>query len=160
MDEERLFNLTQFPDIGLYMDQIISLTETRLKGYRRNESEKLLTKSMINNYSKDDLLPPSSHKQYGREHLARIFMIYFLKQILAIPDVKQIMQWEQEMESSFPAFEEALAGAMKEVSDRVQALPQGDAALHQEIVNLCVEAYARKHMVEKLLDTLAKPDPS
>ena len=69
----------QLPDIGLYMDQIMTLMD-RVFAVKFPKGE--LTKAMINNYVKAGLLPRPSGKKYEREHLARILMIYILKQSL------------------------------------------------------------------------------
>ena len=54
----------ELPNIGLYMDQVTSFLEERLKNSTRNPGEdKVLTKTMINNYAKNDLLPPPEKKK-------------------------------------------------------------------------------------------------
>ena len=60
------------PDIGLYMDQVTTLMDTRLAGSKRYPDDKILTKTMINNYTKNHLLPPSDKKKYSREHVINI----------------------------------------------------------------------------------------
>ena len=58
------------PDIELYMDQVTTFMDSRLKNAARNpEADKILTKTMINNYAKNDLLPPPVRKKYSREHM-------------------------------------------------------------------------------------------
>ena len=47
------------PNIDLYMDQITTFMEAHLSSSKRYEEDKILTKTMINNYSKNHLLPPS-----------------------------------------------------------------------------------------------------
>ena len=58
------------PDIGLYMDQVTTLMDTRLAGSKRYPDDKILTKTMINNYTKNHLLPPSDKKKYSRTCLS------------------------------------------------------------------------------------------
>ena len=56
----------EIPNIDLYMDQITTFMDDHLKSSKRFEDDKILTKTMINNYSKNNLLPPSEKKKaYG-----------------------------------------------------------------------------------------------
>ena len=76
------------PNIELYMDQVTTFMDDQLKGCKRNEGDKILTKTMINNYSKNHLLPPSNKKKYSKEHLILLIYIYYLKNFLSISDIK------------------------------------------------------------------------
>lgn len=88
LDEE--IKLNQIPDIPLYIDQIIQLFESNLGNSKRNEGDKLLTKTMINNYAKDKLLFPIKNKKYTKAHILLIILTYDMKQILSISDIKEI----------------------------------------------------------------------
>lgn len=77
------------PSVALYMDQVIQLFENTYKDTLRNDSEKVLTKTMINNYAKGKLLFPIENKKYTDEHLMLISLIYQLKGVLSINDIKQ-----------------------------------------------------------------------
>ena len=79
------------PDIGLYMDQVTTLMENKLKGGKRYPEDKIMTKTMINNYTKNHLLPPSDKKKYSRGHVLLILMIYYLKNMLSITDIKTVL---------------------------------------------------------------------
>lgn len=81
---------SEIPEIDLYMDQVTTFIEDKLKEYRRWENDKLLTKTMINNYTKNDLLPRPCKKKYGKNHIMSLFFIFYLKQILSIQDIKQL----------------------------------------------------------------------
>ena len=63
------------PSIELYMDQVTSFIDGQLAGSKRHEDDKLLTKTMINNYTKNDLLPPPVKKKYSKEHLLSLIFI-------------------------------------------------------------------------------------
>lgn len=76
------------PNLDLYMDQVITLFEEKLGHTKRSEEDKLLTKTMINNYAKDRLLMPAKKKKYTREHIILMILLYELKQILTISDIK------------------------------------------------------------------------
>lgn len=88
MNFEEEVEFQDIPSIDLYMDQVISIFENNLKGYKRNEKDKILTKTMINNYVKDKLLMGVKNKKYSREHIILLVLIYNLKQSLAIGDIK------------------------------------------------------------------------
>ena len=76
------------PDIELYMDQVTTFMDSRLKNAARNpEVDKILTKTMINNYTKAKIFPPPVKKKYSRTHLMLLIMIYHLKAILSIKDI-------------------------------------------------------------------------
>ena len=81
-------NLDNFPELDLYMDQVIQLFESKLSYTKRNEDDKLLTKTMINNYAKGNLLMKIKNKKYTTEHLILIGLIYNLKGALSINDIK------------------------------------------------------------------------
>ncbi|WP_077211262.1 DUF1836 domain-containing protein [Bacillus dakarensis] len=85
-------NLNDIPDIDLYMDQVIQLFEKKFNTVKRNDEEKILTKTMINNYAKAKLFFPIKNKKYSREHLILISLIYQLKGTLSINDIKEAMQ--------------------------------------------------------------------
>lgn len=81
------------PDIELYMDQVTTFMDSRLKNAARNpEVDKILTKTMINNYAKNDLLPPPVRKKYSREHMLLLIFIYYFKGILSISDIQTVLK--------------------------------------------------------------------
>lgn len=79
------------PEIELYMDQITTFMDEHLKSSKRFEDDKILTKTMINNYTKNDLLPPSNKKKYSKEHMILLIFIYYFKNFLSISDIKSIL---------------------------------------------------------------------
>ncbi|RSD26613.1 DUF1836 domain-containing protein [Mesobacillus subterraneus] len=84
--------LEDIPGIDLYMDQVIQLFEKNFGNSTRNEEEKVLTKTMINNYAKGKLFFPIKNKKYSKEHLILISLIYQLKGGLSIQDIKQTLE--------------------------------------------------------------------
>lgn len=80
--------LSDIPEIDLYMDQVIQLFENRFASSKRNDEEKILTKTMINNYAKGKLFFPIHNKKYSKDHLILISLIYQLKGTLSINDIK------------------------------------------------------------------------
>jgi len=85
---ETNISLQEMPEIDLYMDQVIQLFDHTYKNKKRNEDEKVLTKTMINNYAKGKLFIPIKNKKYSKKHLILISLIYQLKGALSINDIK------------------------------------------------------------------------
>lgn len=81
----------EVPNIDLYMDQITSFMDEHLQSSKRFDDDKILTKTMINNYSKNDLLPPSEKKKYSPEHMVLLLFIYYFKNFLSISDIQSIL---------------------------------------------------------------------
>ncbi|MBR1390477.1 MAG: DUF1836 domain-containing protein [Lachnospiraceae bacterium] len=79
------------PNIDLYMDQITTFMDTQLAASRRYPDDKILTKTMINNYAKNNLLPPPVKKKYSKEHVLTLIFIYYFKNILSIGDIQEIL---------------------------------------------------------------------
>ena len=59
----------EIPNIDLYMDQVTTFMDEHLAACRRTDDDKILTKTMINNYTKNDFLPPPVKKKYSKEHM-------------------------------------------------------------------------------------------
>jgi len=85
---ETNISLQEIPEIDLYMDQVIQLFDHTFKDKKRDDDEKVLTKTMINNYAKGKLLIPIKNKKYSKKHLILISLIYQLKGALSINDIK------------------------------------------------------------------------
>lgn len=80
------------PNIPLYMDQVTTFMDAQLSASKRYESDKILTKTMINNYAKNDLLPPPTKKKYSKEHLLLLVFIYYFKNLLTITDIQALLK--------------------------------------------------------------------
>lgn len=78
----------QIPDIPLYMDQLTTFMDERLEKTRRYPEDKVLTKTMINNYAKNNLLPPPVKKKYTKEHTLLLLFIYYFKNMLSFKDIE------------------------------------------------------------------------
>ncbi|MCI8442715.1 MAG: DUF1836 domain-containing protein [Provencibacterium sp.] len=81
----------QIPNLDLYMDQIITIFDENLRGNKRFPEDKLLTKTMINNYSKEGVLKPVKGKKYSREHIIQMLMVYSMKNTLTIQEIKRVL---------------------------------------------------------------------
>lgn len=83
----------EIPNIELYMDQVTRFFDERLRSSTRNKGEdKILTKTMINNYAKNNVLPPPVKKRYTRDHMITLLIIYYFKYFLSISDVETIIK--------------------------------------------------------------------
>lgn len=84
----------EFPSVDLYIDQVVSLLENSLSDYIKNDNDKddkVITKTMINNYVKHNVITPPINKKYNKEHLAYLFVVFILKQIYSIGEIKKLI---------------------------------------------------------------------
>ncbi len=93
LDRIEYIKAEDIPDIDLYMDQVTTFMESHLRTSARNpQQDKILTKTMINNYAKNDLLPPPVRKKYSRDHVLLLIFIYYYKGILSISDIQELLK--------------------------------------------------------------------
>jgi len=121
---------SKIPDIDLYIDQVIQLFENNLEQVKRNPTDKILTKTMINNYSKDKLLFQNKNKKYSKNHILLMILIYDLKQILSIADIKRLftpmIETLSENESEFN---------LNSIYDEYLLLKQNEIDREKELLN-------------------------
>ena len=80
------------PNIDLYMDQVLTFMDRKLRSAVRPQTEdRILTKTMINNYAKNNLLPSPEKKRYSKDHLLMLIFIYYFKNILSITDIQKLL---------------------------------------------------------------------
>jgi len=79
------------PNIDLYMDQVLTFLEKELGTVREVNEDKAMTKTMINNYTKNQILPPPEKKKYSRDHMLNLIFIYYFKNFLGLKDIKSIL---------------------------------------------------------------------
>ncbi|MGN8800669.1 DUF1836 domain-containing protein [Candidatus Merdisoma sp. HCP28S3_D10] len=170
------------PGIDLYMDQVTTFMDSQLKSSKRYEEDKILTKTMINNYAKNRLLPPPEKKKYSREHMLLLIFIYYFKNILSISDIQSLLtpltekyfhtdhalQLEHIYNEVF-CLEKGQIEALKEdliqgyrTSEQVFSdAPEEDKEFLQLFSFICLlsfDVYMKKTVIEKLVDQLPKPD--
>ncbi|MFR1832387.1 MAG: DUF1836 domain-containing protein [Lachnospiraceae bacterium] len=80
------------PDIPLYMDQVTTFMDEHLGQTKRYPEDKVLTKTMINNYAKNNLLPPPIKKKYSKEHMLMLIFIYYFKNLLSFHDIEELFR--------------------------------------------------------------------
>lgn len=91
LDQLSYIKPEKIPNIDLYMDQVTTFMEENLKKAKRNPEDKALTKTMINNYAKNNLLPPPVKKKYSKEHILLLLFIYYYKNLLSFTDIEQLL---------------------------------------------------------------------
>jgi len=138
---------TDFPDIELYMDQVISVLEKHLEPYFGEE--KCITSTMINNYVKNHILPPPENKRYGRGHLAHLYIICFFKQFMQLSDISVLLEklWEElGEEKAYTLFRRELERAYCAVSQSEPVSAPVPATVAQQVLRTaCVAAIAILH---------------
>ncbi len=82
----------EIPSIDLYLDQITCLMSEQLSRGSPRFRDRILTKTMVNNYSKDGLLSPLNGKKYSKEQFLQMLLVYAMKNTLSIGEIKQVLQ--------------------------------------------------------------------
>ena len=83
----------EIPNIDLYMDQVLTFMDSRLRSAVRPQTEdRILTKTMINNYAKNDLLPPPVKKKYSKEHVLMLIFIYYYKAVIPMNEIQTLLK--------------------------------------------------------------------
>lgn len=166
------------PNIDLYMDQVTTFMEEHLKKTRRHPGDKILTKTMINNYAKNDLLPPPTKKKYSREHMLVLIFIYYFKNLLSITDIQALLKpltekyfkndknfgMEEVYKEVFSLEKGELEKLQKDMEEKYavsketfKGAPEEDREFLQLFSFICIlafDTYMKKTLIEKLVDSL------
>lgn len=149
---------SSFPELDLYMDQVITLMNRQLEPLYV-ESDRPLTPSMINNYVKDGVMPRPSHKKYNREHLTILSLICMLKPEFTLPEIRTLVT---ALESFYPteelynAFCEAQTLYLREAAEQLAPLEDlSEAERYRLAMDLALEANAKRIAATRLLSSLA-----
>ena len=94
LEEYRLPGWEDFPELPLYMDQVIYLMDQYLSPLPREAEQKAVTPAMINNYVKLGMMPRPVKKRYTRAHLACLVMVCVLKQTVSAAEIKKLVPAE------------------------------------------------------------------
>ena len=169
------------PDIELYMDQVTTFMEQRLKPATRNpEDDKIMTKTMINNYVKNHLMPPPDKKKYSKEHMLLLIFIYYFKGFMSIGDIQTLMEpltkqyFGEDRDSKLEDIYREVFSMEKEEIDSLkkdvirkfrkaegtfeEAPEKGQEFLKMFsfICLLCFDVYLKKMMIEKMIDSISE----
>ena len=175
--------LDEIPNIDLYMDQLTSFMDERLKKTTRHPGEdKILTKTMINNYAKNDLLPPPVKKKYSKDHLILLIVIYYLKNILSINDIQTLLQplkerfhvsddelnlsriYDTAYELQTEELEPVIEDLKKKYERSLKTFDDKDLSEEEKkrmqlfsfITLLSYDVYVKKLLIEKMLDNITE----
>ncbi len=168
----------EIPNIDLYMDQVTTFMDQHLESSKRYEDDKLLTKTMINNYTKNNLLPSPEKKKYTKDHMYLLIFIYYMKNILCISDIQSVLNPLTEMfygKDSKISLEEIyeeifrietiqsfevtkdLVDKLKKSKDCFENIDKTEE--EQEFLRvfsfvcmLCFDVYMKKQVIEKMID--------
>ena len=178
----------EIPNIALYMDQVTTFMEEHLKNTRRYEEDKVLTKTMINNYAKNNLLPPPVKKKYSKEHMLMLIFIYYFKSLLSFRDIEELFKpitakhftghgsslslediYREVFtleESEMSSIKTDIASKFQKAMDTFQDVSEEDGdqdylKLFSFICELSFDVYMKMQMIEQLTDQLRaeRPDP-
>lgn len=83
---------SEIPGLDLYMDQVTSFLDNHLSDVKRHKNDLALTKTMINNYAKNKLLPPPNKKRYSKDHILMLLFIFYYKGILQLNDIETVLK--------------------------------------------------------------------
>lgn len=169
--------ISEIPDIDLYMEQLTSFMDSRLENQKRNDQDKVLTKTMINNYTKAGLVMPPINKKYNKRHVILLILIYYLKNILSISDIKSLfgpvlnnistpeddLISLEDIYSTFlevkdielASFYEKMiekSNMIKEKTDALDKEGKDTAELFLIVIMLVAQANANKKLAEKIID--------
>jgi hypothetical protein len=170
---ESNLQIDDIPGIDLYMDQVIQLFENKYSGSKRNDEEKVLTKTMINNYAKGKLFFPIKNKKYSKEHIILISLIYQLKGALSISDIKstlggvneKVVKKEIDLEAFYnsylnihtknlESFHEEIKQHSEEVSEGIGEMADSQLEQILLIASLANISNMYRRAAEKLIDGL------
>lgn len=166
----------ELPNIDLYMDQVTTFMDEHLESTKRYSDDKLLTKTMINNYTKSNLLPSPDKKKYSKDHMYLLLFIYYLKNILSINDTQSIIQPLTEMfyKDGSITLDEIYAEIFRVEYDQTNSITKDVIRKYEKsketfekvedqkekdflhifsfISMLCFDVYMKKQMIEKIID--------
>ena len=175
------------PNIDLYMDQVTTFMEEQLVSSKRYADDKILTKTMINNYAKNKLLPPPEKKRYSKEHVLTLIFIYYFKSILSISDIQSIlnpitdkyfgkgsseMSLEDIYKEVFGLEHQETLNIMKDLAKKFntsmktfEGMEGEDAELLRTFSFICMlsyDVYLKKTIIERIVDQMLheEKDPS
>jgi hypothetical protein len=172
--------ITDIPDIDLYMDQVTTLIDNKLGNEKRQKKDKLLTKTMINNYSKAKILTPSKNKKYNKQQMIQLILIYYLKQVLSINDIHDLFKPlfvpenknENLVNDIYSIFLQIKKNSMENVTGILEEMTDliDDATMNKQeqmsqdvqmlliVLMLSAQAQACKRTAEAIIDKYFKPN--
>ena len=174
----------EIPGIDLYMDQVTTFMENNLSSSKRHPEDKVLTKTMINNYAKNHLLPPPVKKKYSREHILMLTFIYYFKNIMSINDIQVLLGpiaeeffpgngslkltevYQEIMDLELEQIEPLIKDVTRKFNKASSSFSNADEKEQdflQKFAFICMlsfDVYVKKQVIENLIDQMATQEPS
>lgn len=168
MEEKKLYNedeikkfhiprWAEIPNIDLYIDQVVSFLNSNLQNYIRNDDENknknVVTKTMINNYVKNGVITPPIAKKYNKSHIAHLFVIFILKQIYSIDEIKKLLDLAiktSPIDQSYNRFCTELEKAIKMTFTSENYINNNRLSQEQYLLRNVVQSFANKLYVQKV----------
>lgn len=145
----------EIPEIDLYIDQVVSLLEKYLAHFIESDNSndsRFITKTMINNYVKHNVIKSPINKKYGREHIASLFVIFILKQIYSIDEIKKLITLAidtSKTEQAYDRFCNELENAINMTFNDDNYIESSKLSKEQYILRNVVQSFANKLYVQK-----------
>lgn len=153
LSEFTLPSYEKFPDLDLYMDQVITYLEREMSTLA-NDNSPLITSSMINNYVKNGVITPPVSKKYNREHLSDIFVICALKPVLSINDIGEMLKMTKEFPDEYN-YKKFCALQREAIHDVIREIGVDFPTKKNDLLflsfKLAVEAEVKKRVAEFIL---------
>lgn len=150
--EHELIEPLNIPNIPLYMDQVTGYLDEVFKDVKRNDEEKILTKTMINNYVKAGILKNPEKKKYSHEQLMSLMMIYLLKNVTSMTEIDHILKEQVNVLDLYNRFREIDENVKTKITKEVKDHQNKDQL--DQILYLLQSANLQKRLAEVLLDEL------
>ncbi len=159
--------ISEIPNINLYMEQVLTFLNDELDEYKRDSKDKIYTKSMINNYVKSQVLSKPDNKKYTPNHVIELLLIFYMKQILSLDDIKILLQYslpDNNLKDIYSAYlkhtTNGYLNISSEISSYIKTLESDEALKNDKTKTLLLigiltaKANAYKMFSEKLIDSL------
>ncbi len=182
MERVNYIKPSEVPDIDLYMDQVTTFMDEHLKSCKRFEDDKMLTKTMINNYTKNNLLPSPNKKKYSKEHMLLLIFIYYFKSFLSISDIQSIFEplterfygklggisleeiYKEVYQFEKHQLDDMVKSVIKQYKNAEQTFQNAESEEDREFLTtfsficmLSFDVYCKKMMIEKIIDEQLAP---
>ena len=154
--EFHLPRFNELPDIDLYMDQVLNIIENSLIIFSSENDENIITKSMINNYVKQNVIEKPFKKRYKKFHVAYLIIISILKKVLSISEISKIINnQDYEVEEFYNMFCNELEYSLKSTflnESKDEQTKLIDDNIHNKILVASICAFSNKVYVQKLIE--------
>ncbi|MDD2295337.1 MAG: DUF1836 domain-containing protein [Eubacteriales bacterium] len=165
-----------FPDIELYIDQMAKCLNQELRLYGDGKSTPI-TKAMISNYTKHQMIPGPVGKHYTKDHLIFMTLVFYLKGCFSMEEIRRLMkplldnyssEWDEPIdfvsmyaeiidfvrktEADLPRrLEQQISDVKKFLANRDTA-DDDTSELMMLVTTLVMRSNAERFIAEKLLD--------